>query len=474
MSFRSFFPRAVAAVSILALIGAGCTKAPSPDAQKASLPITLEMWGVIDDAAIYGPAIDQYRKAHPNVTINYRRLRLEEYEQKLLEGFADDRGPDIFLIHNDWTGKYLSKIAPMPKTVSIGYVTVSGGFGSDRTWTLKQDPTISLRDYKSQYADVVIQDTVRSINQAPPVASAPADFQDKIVGIPVSVDTLAMYYNKDLLNAAGILEPATNWIDFQGQAEKLIKLNQDQVNFDQSAAALGTANNVPRAADILTALMIQNGARMTDARGFPTFQQMPDELQQVREEAPAFSALAFYTDFANSNKATYTWNAAQPTALDAFIQGKTAYYFGYAYDLSLIKAQGPKINLGITKLPQVSETAQRNIANYWYWTVAKKSKNPDAAWSFLNHLAKPDISKLVLDVMKRPAARKALLAPQLEDELIGSFASQVLTSTSWYRGNDPRAIDEAFGQLITDALDPRVDINVTMRNAVARIAQTIE
>lgn len=474
MSFSSFFPRAVAAISILALVGAGCTKAPSPDAQKASLPISLEMWGVIDDINTYQPVIDQYRKAHPNVQINYRRLRLEEYEQKMLEGFADDRGPDIFLIHNDWTGKYLPKIAPMPKTVNIGYVTVSGSFGSDRTWRLQQDPTISLKDYKTQYADVVAQDTIRKINQAPPTPNAPPDFQEKIVGVPVSVDTLAMYYNKDLLNAAGILEPATDWIDFQGQTEKLIKLNQDQINFDQSAVALGTANNIPRAADILTALMVQNGARMTNERGFPTFQQMPDELSRVREEAPVFSALAYYTDFANPNKATYTWNAAQPTALDAFIQGKTAYYFGYAYDMPLIKAQGPKMNLGVSKLPQVSETARRNIANYWFWTVAKKSKNTDAAWSFLTYLSKPEASKLVLDVMKRPAARKALLAPQLEDESIGAFASQVLTSSSWYRGNDPRSVDQAFGQLINDALDPKIDINTSMRNAVARIGQTIE
>jgi multiple sugar transport system substrate-binding protein len=418
--------------------------------------------------------IDQYQKAHPNVQVTYRRLRLEEYEQKLLEGFADDRGPDLFMIHNDWAGKYLSKIQPMPKTVKIGSLAVSGSFGSTRTWTLVEEPTIAVRDYRNQYADVVSQDTIRRVSLTPPVPGVAPDLQDRIVGIPISVDTLAMYYNKDLLNKASVLEPATNWIDFQAQVEKIVKLDQDQVSFAQMAVALGTANNISRGVDVLTALMVQNGARMANELGFPTFQQIPPELANTRTEPPAYSALAFYTDFANPNKATYTWNAAQPEALDAFAQGKTAFYFGYAYDLPTIKARAPKLNLGIAKLPQVSETAERNVANYWVWTVAKKAKDTDTAWHFLNFLTKPESSKLVLDAIKRPAARKAQLAPQLDDEQLSVFASQVLTATSWYKGNDPNAVGEAFRQLISDALNPRVELQVAMRNAVARIAQTIQ
>lgn len=474
MPRASFFLRFGAVVSLLALLGAGCGKAPDPTAAEASKPVALEMWGVVDDTDVYQPVIDAYRKAHPNIQITYRRLRLEEYEQKLLEGFADDRGPDLFLIHNDWTGKYLSKIQPMPKTVKIGSLTVSGSFGTNRSWTLVEEPTILLRDYRNQYADVVSHDTIRRVATNIPEPGMAPIMEDKIVGMPISVDTLAMYYNKDLLNAAGVLEPATNWIDFQSQVQRIVKLDQDGQNFAQMAVALGTGNNISRAVDILTILMVQNGAKMANDFGVPTFHVMPMELSSMREEPPAYSALSFYTDFANPNKETYTWNAAQPESLDAFTQGKTAFYFGYAYDLATIKARAPKLNLGIAKLPQVSESSEKNMANYWFWTVAKKSQSSDAAWHFLNYLTKPENSKLVLDIMKRPAARKALLAPQLDDEQIGVFASQVLTSLSWYKGNDPNTVREAFTQLIADTLNPRVELAVSMRNAVARIAQTIQ
>ena len=465
--------RAVAAISVLALLGAGCGGGPTADEQQAKKPVVLDMWGVVDDIDAYQPVISAYQKSHPNVQVTFKRLRLEDYEQKLLEGFADDRGPDVFLIHNDWVGKYLSKIAPMPKTVHVGQaVTTPSGLGSTTVWSMQDVPTMSVGSYRSQYADVVPQDFVRTIDDAKP--GNPPNPQAHIVGVPVSVDTLALFYNKDLLNQAGILEPPTNWIDFQAQVEKLVKLNQDQKTFAQIAVALGTGNNISRATDILTVLMVQNGAVMADANGFPTFQSTPAGLQATRTEPPAYSAIAFYTDFANPNKATYTWNADQPDALSVFMEGKSAYYFGYAYDLPLIKAQAPKLNLGIAKLPQVSDTQQRNMANYWGWTVAKKSKNPDVAWDFLNFLAKPENSKRVLDVIKRPAARKSLLTTQLDDETIGVFASQVLTAISWYRGNDPLAVNAAFTQLMTDALNPQLDMSVAMRNALSRIEQTLQ
>ena len=114
MSF-SFFSRGLALVGLLAVVGAGCTKGPTAAAVKASQPVILNMWGVIDGDDVYAPMINQYRQLHPNVQIVYKRLRLEEYEQKMLEGMAEDRGPDIFLIHNDWVYKYQTRILPMPK-----------------------------------------------------------------------------------------------------------------------------------------------------------------------------------------------------------------------------------------------------------------------------------------------------------------------------------------------------------------------
>jgi ABC-type glycerol-3-phosphate transport system substrate-binding protein len=465
----SFFRRGLALVSILALVGAGCTKGPTPEAIKASQPVTLDIWGVIDDVDVYAKTLDTYRKMHPNIQINYRRLRLEEYEQKMLEGMAEDRGPDIFLIHHDWVTKYQSRITPMPKTTEIGYSVTTGTIKKEKTWEARIEPTITLKDYRTQYADVVLRDTIRTVN----VSEDPLkqDLQERIVALPVSLDTLGLYYNKDLLNAAGIPNPPETWQDFQDQVKKIVKFDQEN-NILQAAAGIGTARNVERSTDILTVLMMQNGARMTDDAGNLFFHVIPPELSGQREEPPSYSALTFYTDFANPSKETYTWNGQQPNSLDAFVQGKTAFFFGYAYHLPQIRARAPKLNLGITKLPQIEGNPVKNLANYWAWTVSKKTKNPAVAWNLVNYMGQPEQNKQILDQMKRPAVRKSMLKDQLEDESIGVFASQVLTATTWYRGKDPQTMENAFTEMIEQTL-LGVPMGTTMKQAIEKISQTM-
>lgn len=458
---------------VLTLAGQGCgsvTKGLTPETQRASQPITLNVWGVVDDFDVYEDAFNQYRLEHPNVSFQYRRLRLEEYEKDLVDALAEDRGPDIFLIHNSWTDKYSTKIAPMPPSTQIAYSIITGTIKKERSWELRREPTITLRAYKDAYADVAVKDTVRTVNLS--TQSDRTDYQERIMGIPVTLDTLALFYNKDLLNAAGIPTPPGEWGPFVEQVKRLTRIDA-QGKLLQAAAGIGTARNIDRAVDLVSVLMIQNGAEMADANGYPRFQTIPPELATVRSEPPAWQALKFYTDFANPAQDTFTWDDSQPNALDAFVQGRTAFFFGYAYHLPIVKSRAPKLNLGITALPQIEGSPTKNYANYWYLTVSKKSKNQDVAWNFLNSLTKPELAVKVLDKAKRPAARKSLLAAQLEDEAVGVFASQVLTATSWYRGKDPEAMEEAFLTMIDDVVHGRVDVGRAVRVASDKVGQTI-
>lgn len=467
---RRSIPTVLRRVGFLAIAlvvsGAGCTKALPAETLKATQRVELNIWGTVDDVDAYQPVFTAYRSAHPNVQINYRRLRLEEYEDALLNGFAEDRGPDIFLIHNDWIGKYASKITSMPAVTKVAYSTVTGSVKKEQTWELRSEPTIALRQYKDQYADIVLKDTIRKL---PSSDGAPS--QESIVAAPVWVDTLALYYNKDLLNAAGIPTPPADWSEFQDQAKKLTRLDS-QGTVLQAGAAMGTAANVERGVDILSALMMQNGAEMSDANGVPTFDQVPESLSGQRSSPPAYQALEFYTDFANPAKETYTWNAQLPNSLDMFIQGRAAFFFGYSYHYDQIQARAPRLNLGVTKLPQIEGNPVRNVGNYWVWVVAKKAKNQDVSWNLLNFMMQSDQSKAILDRVKRPAARKALLSDQFNDERIGIFAEQVLTAKSWYRGNNPQLVEQTFEDLISAVLlGARIPESVNF--AASKIRQTV-
>ena len=98
-------------LATLVVMGQGCGT-PNAAPPGASKPVTLTYWRVLDDGDAFDQIIQGYRALHPNVSINYRKLRLDEYERELVNALAEDRGPDIISLHNTWVRSYQAKLLP--------------------------------------------------------------------------------------------------------------------------------------------------------------------------------------------------------------------------------------------------------------------------------------------------------------------------------------------------------------------------
>ncbi len=452
-------------ILILSSSGFGC-KFTSSDVQEAMKPIELNYWRVFDDSDSMEGIINAYKAIHPNITINYRKLRYEEYEDEILNALAEDRGPDIFSLHNTWMRKYKPKLMPMPAQTTLAQQVEKGSIKKELVTELITKRSMTLKELKNDFVDVVYDDVVmQDIEEDNPLA------QEKIYGLPLAVDNMALFYNKELLNIAGIAEAPKTWEDFQEAVKKITK--QDRLgNIKQAGAALGTSSNVERSSDILSVLMMQNGTQMT-RDNYATFDQIPEELAD-RNVAPAEEALRFYTDFSSPAKEVYTWNETMPPSLDAFMQGNVGFFFGYAYHIPTIKANAPKLDFGIAELPQIDVSGLRkvNYANYWIETVSKKTQYPDEAWDFLQFAAAAENVTKYLQASEKPTALKALVNTQLDDIDIGVFAAQVLTAKSWYKGNDPLAMENIFNDLITDVVNGEITIKEGITLAAAKVNQT--
>ena len=394
-------------------------------------PVKLVYWRVWDSPDSFSQIIGNYRAIHPHIEITYRKLRYEEYERALLEAWAEGRGPDIFSIPNTWLTKYQKFILPLPGKTTMPYVVVTGP-ACKRTEeiVLKDQPSLSLRDLKNNFVDVVFDDVVRN---------------NQIYALPLSIDTLVLYYNRDLLNNAGIAQPPTNWTELKDDVEKLT-IQDKTGNIIQAGIAMGTAENITRSTDILFLLMMQNGTLMTSGQR-ATFNQ---PLAADPNYFPGQEALRFYTDFANPAKETYSWNTEMQNSLDAFIEGKVALFFGYAYHLPTIQARAPKLNFGITSAPQIEGSLKQvNYANYWIETVFFKTEYPNETWDFLQFATAQGNVDSYLNSVKKPTALRGLISQQLEDFDLAPFAQQVLTAQSWYHGQDFEAVEGIFKEMIT-------------------------
>lgn len=452
-------------VSFLVTAGVGCAagvKAP-PASAKA---LTLNYWRVLDDADAFDEIINEYRKLHPNVTINYRKLRLEEYENELLNALAEDRGPDILAIHNTWVRGYQVKLLPMPKSLKLAFRETQGTIQKTQVWVEKTVPALTVAQVKNAFVEQVAADAV--INAA---TNDPKEgLVPQIYGLPLALDTMVLYYNKDVMNAAGIPVPAQSWQEFQSHVKRLTRYD-DQGKLLRPAVGIGTSRNVERSFDILSLLMMQNGVVMTDENGFPTFHKTPERLQS-RPTPPQEEALIFYTDFANPAKETFTWDDTQPNSFDAFAAGKTGYFLGYAYHLPRIRSQAPKLNLGITAIPQIDPEFKVNYANYWLEAVSRKTKHPNEAWDFLQFAANANRAKSYLAKTGKPTALRSLVDTQLNEADLAPFVSQVLTAKSWYKGKNIRATEAAFADMI-DAVLRGTEPSRALRFAVDAVSQTV-
>jgi ABC-type glycerol-3-phosphate transport system substrate-binding protein len=442
----------------LPLLGLGC-KGGDLNAQRAAKPVTLKIWGVWDEQDLYQDIFDKYKQTHPNVSFEYRKLRVEEYERALLEAWAENRGPDIFMVHNTWINAYQNKLEPLPATISLPSQTVQGTFKKEVVWTFKNFSTLTSSQIDEKFVNVVKKDVVKD---------------DKIYALPMGLDTLALYYNVDIFNDAGLATPPATWAEFKQAVQKITRLDENN-NIARSAVAMGRTDNVERGLDLLSVLMMQNGAQMTGPDTLPTFDKTPPGGSA--DYNPGQQALIFYTDYANPIKEVYTWNQDFPNSLEAFSQGRTAMMFGYSYHEAQIRAKGPKINFRISSLPQIDLLAKKyNFANYWLFGVSPRGDQQvkDTAWDFILYATTdPEQNQTYLDKSGKPPALKSLIAKVQDNPNASPFTLQTLTAESWYQGYNPTAAEEIMKQLVTAINQGNFsDLKALLKNSVEQLKQT--
>jgi multiple sugar transport system substrate-binding protein len=392
--------------------------------------VALEFWGVFDDRTDFDKVIREFQTQNPNVAVVYRQFSFDDYEKEVINALAGGTGPDVFMIHHTWLAKHKDKLAPLPASIP----------GLDQ-------PPMTFGEFRDQFVEVAVQDLT-------------ADNQ--VYAMPLYVDTLALYYNRDLFNNAGITLPPENWEEFNSAVERLTTLDAD-ANVIKAGAAIGTSDNINRSTDILMALMLQSGVRMTNiGNASATFSRRVDNTS-VGEVS-----LKYYTDFTNPNVKTYTWNNTQPYSIDAFVDGKVAMMFNYSHQAEILNQKAARLNYAITSMPQINEADIKNYANYWAVTVSKNSPAPNEAWKFVSYLASREgVSNYLAETM-RPSARRDMIDLQKNDLRLGVFANQALTAKSWYQA-DNSAIESVFAEMIDDVNFGRLSVREALENAESEV-----
>jgi len=249
-----------------------------------------------------------------------------------------------------------------------------------------------------------------------------------------------LYYNRDLLSAAGQARPIAYWDEIYKAAANLSKLDAAG-NLVSSVMALGEARNIHHAKDILSLLLLQAGTPITSFVGSELRSQISANFGTPT--SPAEAAFDFYTQFSNPTRAYYSWNRSLVDAQTHFTSGSSAYYLGFASELRVLKNKNPTLNFGISLVPQ-SRVSGKTITFGRLRAVAisRSSLNPDVALALATKLVSKEAVLSLAKILVLPPARRDLLSLKPTDATSSIFYDAALQSKGWL---DPDTV-------VTDAI----------------------
>jgi multiple sugar transport system substrate-binding protein len=456
-------------ITTLSFSGCGCKQSTNKSAQ-----ITLQVWGLFDDRDAYADIFDNFVKVDPIVAnVEYKKLSPDTYREEVLDALASGQGPDVILIHNTWLPGFKDKLVAAPDTL------------------------INLKEFQDNFVDVVVSDFVDG---------------GKIYAAPLSVDSMAMYYNKDLFNEAGITSPPKTWDEFLEDMKKLIRI-ENGGKIVQAGTAMGTIFNINRSTDLINMLMMQNGTKMMDdAKTQATFDMAT--ITGTETVNTGENALKFYTQFAKTTSPFYTWNNNMHYSIDAFSQSEAATMFNYSWHIPTIESKAPKLNYAVAEVPQINASKPLTYANYWGYGVVKNKISPqdpnnpgkvtvsndvrtNEAWKLVKFMTmKMDMAALAkaagagqslgkqavdpnfdpaVDYLKKtnkPAARRDIIEVQKSDPVLGIFAKQNLYAKSWFQYN-PIATEAILGEMVDQVNRGVAEPMEALRTASQRITKLL-
>lgn len=381
------------------------------------------IWGTLDsrvfDAAMNDSGLSQDR----TISVSYVQKNPITFDQELVEALATGSGPDLFFLPNDSVIKHRAKIFPIP------------------------------------YANYSSRDFVNNFIEAGEVFLS----ADGALALPILVDPMVMYWNRDIFTNASLANPPRFWTEFYNLSILLTKKDQN-LNVSTSATSLGEFTNVTNAFDLMSLLMMQAGSRIV--------QFGPDGFPQNLIAQPALAterALTFFTEFANPLRPYYSWNRSIPASKNFFLSGNLAIYFGFASELADLRLKNPNLNFDVASVPQSKDSERlTTVAKVTGVAISRNSKNISSAFDVATRITSQNFISSLARSTVTPPVRRDLLVDKPTQIYLSVFRDAAIQSRTWLVP-DSLKTPAVFKEMIESVTGGRS----TVGEAVSRLSEMV-
>lgn len=369
-------------------------------------PITV--WGTFPESTFNNYVSKINQKLSLPISVTYVQKNQNSFSQEFISALARGSGPDGILIPADALLPHLDKITPVPYSA------------------------LSQRSFIDSY-----------INEAQIYTS------DKgILALPLVVDPLLMYWNRDTFAGAGIATYPRYWDEFGDLVKKLTSLDEKN-NIRKTAIAMGDFTNVANARELLGTLILQLGNPITI---FNLNGMTASTLHGNGFVSPS-AAINYFVQFADPNNANYSWNRGMPNSKTAFLSGMLATYFGFASEITDLRAKNPNLNFDVASMPQLrSGGVKATYGRLYGLSIVKASPKQNSTYQIFSVLTNPSFLPTLSEETYLPSVNTALISKGSDDPYITIFDQAALISKTWLdadRNQSYRIFGNMIGAIIS-------------------------
>lgn len=431
---NNFFQTALMVIFIVGaivavLIFAGFIKVGK---DKTAIQGKVIVWGTFKSTDLSGIVETASGKAGSGLTVTYVQKDKANYQNDLINAFAKDKAPDLFIITPDMMIKNESFIYKIP------YESYS-----EKTY----------RDTFVDGADIYLA-------------------SDGIVGFPIAIDPMVMYYNKNMFSNEGIAAVPSYWDELLNLNSRLTK-KEDDGTITKSMIAMGQYSNISNSKDIIATLMIQSGNSIisrTDKGYISIIKENPLSLP----ESPIGSVFSFFTGFSNPTTDIYSWNKGMSDSFDMFVNDNLAMYLGHASELFKIEETNPNLSFDVKMIPQAKGVPyKKTSADIYAVVVSKKSLNMTAAFSLASRLSSGDLASSFAEAVSLAPTSRALLSVKQKEPYLETFFNSAIISRSWI-DPDSNGSDLIFNEVLDNILSNKLITNEAFTKADGQLNKLIK
>lgn len=349
---------------------AGCSSAETPASTSAVTEVRISWWGGDSRNEAIQEAIKRFEEQNPDIKVYAEFSGYDGYQEKMTTQLSGGTAPDVVRLDSMW-----------------------------------------MRDYQNQLEDLNQYAELLGLENFSPESLEPLTEGGKLLGLPLSTNYRALYYNKTVLDEFGIEAPKS-WEDVMAMREVLPDDYYPMAN-----------PQLPNSASpffFFTLLIKQTGKPITDENG---------DLNYTEQDF--VNVLTFYRELVDrrimpSKKDVDNAGIVSGSPAPALMDGKWLTFFEWVANTNNIKnqlaEQGYEMALaGYPELEGQSSTGVWSKPSMAY-AIPSTSKNKEAAARLINFLMNDEesnkIQKLENGVPDSSTGRATLEAEGLITPLV--------------------------------------------------------